>query len=190
MEIKVPDWVDRICAWPVMWYRRRKYGYDFRRIDLGDGEWTIVDADVYYRLGRFKWSAAGDDGKMYAARILRKTECGRIKTIYLHREIMNFPKRLLVDHKNCNSLDNRRDNLRLATCSQNMYNRSKTKSKTTSKYVGVTYGKDRHKWEVAIYCQKRKIWLGRFDSEIDAAKAYDEAARKYHGEFARLNLPD
>jgi hypothetical protein len=102
---------------------------------------------------------------------------------------MDAPADRLVDHRNNDGLDNRRDNLRLATRSQNMYNKLKTKSKTSSRFIGVSFDKSRRKWEARIYYQGRKIWLGRFDSEIDAALAYDEAARKYHGEFARLNFP-
>jgi hypothetical protein len=171
-----------------MWYRRRKYGETFRRINLGEGEFTLVDSRDYYRLGRFKWSVAGgDDGKMYAARILRKTVCGRIKTMYLHREIMNAPKGLLVDHKNSNSLDNRRSNLRLATASQNMQNVAKKKN-TSSRFIGV-YLKSDGKWGGQIKREGKKKWLGSFDSEINAARAYDAAAREYHGEFARFNFP-
>ncbi|MFH1370912.1 MAG: AP2 domain-containing protein [Planctomycetota bacterium] len=188
LTIGIPVWLDRVFAWPAMWYRKRKYGYSYRRINLGEGEWTIVDADVYYRLGNFKWVISGNGTKLYAARFV-KIASGQAKMVRMHRELMNFPKGFLVDHKNCNSLDNRRENLRLATRSQNMYNKSKTKKKTSSRFIGVCYNKSRRKWEVRIYCQRRKIWLGRFDSEIDAAKAYDLAAIKYHGEFAHLNFP-
>jgi hypothetical protein len=190
VEIKIPNWLDRIFAWPVMVYRKRKYGEAFRKIYLGEGEFTIVDPDVYYRLGSFKWCAAGgDDGKMYAARILRKTICGRIKTMYLHREIMDPPKGLLVDHKNRNPLDNLRSNLRLATASQNMQNVSKMKN-TSSRFFGVCFHKRRNKWVASICFEGKKIWLGYFDNEIDAARAYDEAAKKYHKDFARLNFPE
>ena len=192
IEITIPDWLDKICAWPVMVYRKHAYGSAYRRIYLGEGEWTIVDPDVYYRLGRFKWSAAGEDGKMYAARILEKTVCGRIKTMYLHREIMNPPEGLLVDHENNNILDNRRANLRLATYSQNACNSNSRidKSKTVSRFRGLVFLKRRLKWGARIGYEGKVIWLGTFDSEIDAALAYDAAARKYHGEFARLNFPD
>ena len=108
----------------------------------------------------------------------------------MHREIMGRPKGLQVDHRNRKRLDNRRENLRTATNSQNQYNKNKTKSKTSSIYKGVTYIKSTGKWRAQIMVSRKNIALGEYDEEIEAAKAYDEGAKKYHGEFARLNLPD
>lgn len=190
IQIKVPNWLDFLFTCPLLAYRLLRFGCTFRKIDLGYGYWTIVDVDVYYRLGRFKWTACGrNDDSLYAARILRKTEFGRIKYMYLHREIMKPPKGLLVDHKNGDSLDNRRANLRLATHSQNIHNRRKIKTKTASIYIGVFFDKRMDKWGAKIRFQNKRIYLGSFKSEIDAARAYDDAAKKHHGEFARLNFP-
>jgi len=189
IQINVPNWLDMLFAWPVMLYRWRKFGYTYRRIYLGEGVWTILDRQDYYRFGHFKWVVIGNDGKFYA---VRNVKVGQIKTetMRLHREIMNAPKGLLVDHRNSDSLDNRRSNLRLATHSQNQFNKRKTKTNTTSRYLGVTFDKSRGQWAAKIKHSNKRIWLGRFDSEIEAAKAYDEAAKKYHGEFARLNFPE
>ena len=187
LTIGIPKWLDEIFVRPMMRYRKWKYGYAFRRIYIGEGLYTIVDPDIYYRIGHLRWSVCGDERKDYAARIDRKFRYGRTKTIFLHREIMNAPRGLLVDHRNGDSLDNRRANLRLATHSQNMQNRRKRKN-TTSRYTGVCFEKRRKKWTANITVNKKKIWIGRFDDEIEAAKAYDEAARKEHGEFARLNF--
>jgi hypothetical protein len=189
LTIGIPSWLDRICAWPVLVYRRHKYGYDFRRIYLGEGEWTIVEPEDYYRLGNFKWFIKGNGTKLY---VLRSFKIGPKKTkmIAMHREIMDAPKGRLVDHRNGDSLDNRRGNLRFATQSQNLANAIRDKSKTTSRFTGVYLDKSRRKWLVEIRIQKKKVFLGRFTDEIEAAKAYDRAAREYYKEFARLNFPD
>jgi hypothetical protein len=192
LTIGIPVWLDKICTWPLMMYRLWKYGYAYRRIYLGEEEWTILDAEDYYRLGNFKWHLHdGKRGKYYAVRSFKNTS-GRINIASLHREIMKPPPGLLVDHKNLNPLDNRRSNLRPATHSQNMQNRGKLRLKlnTSSQFIGVCLDKRSGRWLAQIRYQGKRIGLGRFDSEIDAARAYDAAAKKYHGEFARLNFPD
>jgi hypothetical protein len=191
LTIKIPVWLDFLFTFPLLTYRLLRFGYPFRRICLGDGEFTILDPKDYYLYNCFKWSACGrDDDSLYAARILRKTEFGRIKYMYLHREIMNPPKGLLVDHRNGNSLDNRKANLRIATRSQNCMNSRRNKSKTSSQYVGVSFDKEYELWRAYIRYQEKRIHLGRFGSEIEAARAYDAAAKKYFGEFAHLNFSE
>jgi hypothetical protein len=189
VTFRIPVWIDRICTWPVLLYRRQKYGYDFRRIYLGDGEWTIVDANVYYRLGHYKWYLKGDGrNKFYAVRNI-KTGPARTKLSNMHREIMNEPKGFMVDHKNNDSLDNRKANLRAATRSQNCQNVPKRKN-ASSQFIGVSFSKEEKKWRSYITFKGKRIYLGYFHNEIDAARAYDAAARKYYGEFARLNSPN
>jgi hypothetical protein len=170
-----------------MVYRRLRYGYSFRRIYLGEGQWTIVEPADYYLFGDFKWYLSGRGINYYAARST-KAEKGGTKIVYLHREIMNHPVGLLVDHKNSNTLDNRRTNLRLATKAENVHN-SRKRANTSSRFIGVYCDKRCGRWTAQIVYQGKTISLGRFDSEIDAAHAYDEAAQKYRGEFARLNFP-
>jgi hypothetical protein len=190
LTIRIPVWLDRIFVWPVVRYRRWKYGEAFRKIDLGEGEWTIVDEEDYYRYGKFKWFMQGNEGKFYAVSEF-KIDSRRTTTLRLHREIMNAPAGLVVDHQNGNGLDNRRCNLRLANHSQNTHNSiRKTKDKTSSRYIGVSWDKYRRKWHARIQYMGKRINLGRFDSEEEAARAYDATARKLFGEFARLNFPE
>lgn len=93
-----------------------------------------------------------------------------------------------IDHIDGNRLNNRKNNLRKCTHAQNCANRVKS-CKSSSKYKGVSWDKTRKKWQASITYNKRSIGLGRYDDEILAAIAYDDAALLYHGEFARTNFP-
>jgi len=191
LTIKIPVWLDFIFTSPLLAFRLLRYGYTYRRIYLGEGEWTIVEPADYYKFSHLKWSAAGENERFYAVRVLKQTIAGRVKTSFLHREILDAAKGTLVDHENGDSLDNRRANLRFATPAQNTYNRPKIRGKTASKYIGLYFIKEIKKWGARIrYQGKKRIYLGSFKTQIEAAKAYDEAAKKYHGEFARLNFPE
>jgi len=187
-EINVPNWLDKICTWPLMAWRKQKYGYTFRKIYLGDGVYTIVDADIYYRLGHLKWQPKANRGKFYVVRYAIIAP-GQTKLLNLHREITNAPKGLIVDHINGNPQDNRIVNLRLVTQSQNSQNIPKRKN-TSSRFIGVYFNKEQRKWRATISYKKKSFYLGDFKNEIDAAKAYDAAARKYYGPKARVNFPE
>ncbi len=110
----------------------------------------------------------------------------------MHRIIMNCPKGMYVDHRNGNGLDNRRCNLRICDRKGNAQNvRKKDTVGLTSKYKGVSLASDSSgRWEVGINVDKKHTYLGRFDSEVDAAKCYDRAAMSNYGEFANLNFPE
>jgi hypothetical protein len=110
----------------------------------------------------------------------------------MHREVINPPAHLDVDHINHNGLDNRKANLRPVTQAQNCLNRPYKiykKKISSSKYKGVTWHKRMKKWTAQICYQGKHKSLGYFDDETDAAKAYDDAAKKHHKEFAVLNFP-
>ena len=106
----------------------------------------------------------------------------------MHNEVMPPLPGFVVDHIDHDGLNNSRPNLQLATRSQNAYNRRKTSSKCTSKYKGVCFNKREGKWISSIKVEGKRIYLGYFDNQIDAAKAYDKAAKEYHKNFAVLNF--
>jgi hypothetical protein len=186
LHIKV--YVPRLIEWPIvaiaLWFRKKQYGYEFRRIKLTKGQYTIVDVEDYPKLAGDEWQFYESESKNFYAVRLDKN-----KLVKMHREIMNNPVGLFVDHKNGNGLDNRKKNLRIATPAQNNYNSRKRGGNVSSKYKGVSKIKKNNRWRayITIAGPKQKH-LGYFDNEIEAAKAYDGAAKELFGEFARLNF--
>ncbi len=108
----------------------------------------------------------------------------------MHREILGLDHgdRRQVDHINGDGLDNRKENLRICDTSKNVINRSIGKI-NTSGYKGVNWRKKSKKWVARIGFNNKRIYLGDFNNKEDAARAYDTAALKYYGEFAKLNFP-
>lgn len=150
---------------------------------------TVDDCDA--RWARLKWHASGD-GPIYAICNLRD-ETGR-HIVRLHRVILGAPKGVEVDHINGDGLDCRRENLRLATHLQNGKNRRPSVN-NTSGFKGVCRNRRnvRKVWRAEIWTGGRRngrhIFLGCFETAEAAARAYDEAAIRLHGRFARLNFP-
>jgi hypothetical protein len=109
------------------------------------------------------------------------------KTIYLHRLIMGAKDRTqIVDHINHDTMDNRKNNLRICSIRESNRN-TRSRISNISGYKGVSFSKIRNKWWARIGINYESIDLGYFDDKKDAARAYNEAAKKYHGEFALLN---
>jgi hypothetical protein len=158
-----------------------------KHIPLTQGKVALVNDADYKWLNKHKWYALQDKYTFYARRsiFLRK---GEERTQAMHRLILGLQPhdKLQCDHIDGNGLNNQRSNLRLCTSTGN--NRSQRKRKAhSSKYKGVCWHRRSHKWISRIRAGKTRIHLGCFDSEIEGAKAYDDAALKYHGRFALTN---
>jgi len=190
LSIAFLDWLEKPFVWPVLLYRRLRYGYAFRLIRMSQPRYAKVDPADYKRLRGYEWFAQKGTRNFYAVRQVRRSKEKRATVIYLHKEIIKVPKGMVIDHINHDGMDNRCANLRAATYWQNMCHRRKPSDAKTSKYKGVCWKKDRRKWLARIAYKKKKIHLGCFRNEIEAARAYDHAARKYHKDFACLNFPE
>ncbi len=153
-----------------------------KQIELTRGLFALVDAEDYDHLMKTKWYAHGGKcGKFYAT-----AKIGG-KAIRLHNLLARPPCDMEVDHINGNSLDNRKKNLRICTRAQNGANTIRKRSANSlCKYRGTNIN-PRGRFQAQINVKGKKISLGTFDLEVDAAKAYNAAAQKYFGEFARLN---
>lgn len=147
---------------------------------------ALVDDEDFEELSAFKWRPQPSKRKSEQYRAVRSGKGGR-GVILMHRQIMRAPDGVLVDHANGNPLDNRHANLRFCTFAQNAQNRRRVVPGSSSRFKGVTWHKQRGRWQAAIKVDKRFIFLGLFTDEQEAADAYDRAAVKHHGEFACTN---
>ena len=163
-----------------------------KTIELTQGKVTVVDDDVWEWASKLNWFAAHCHGTWYARRevILGRTSGGkRIRhTEHLHRMIIgDLTEEVLTDHKDGDGLNNLRSNLRPCTHGQNVKNVRVSRINNKTGFKGVSFKTANRRYQAQIELDGRNIYLGLFDSTLEAAKAYNTAAVKYHGEFARLN---
>ena len=189
-KIETPSWLERILLLPLLLYHRLRLNCPVRLIPLTKGKFAIVDPHDYPWLSKFKWHVVTQNGYFYACRRPSVGEFRTSRSVWMNREILNAPPRLLVDHHNHDTLDNRKSNLRLATYAENGYNRRKLKKSKSSRFKGVSFHKKRNVWRAVISTTGRSIHLGEFKSELQAAKAYDGAAKLHFKDFANLNFPE
>ena len=171
----------RMSDWLKSGIKNEAEGYGL--IPLTQGKFAIVDTEDFDRLIQYKWCAAKNKGTFHAHR------GSNGKTVLMHREIMHAPKGVVCDHKNHNRLDNRKSNLRLCTPAQNQYNK-RPKKGCASRYKGVVLRRDCKRWRAQIRYHHKRIHLGDFDDQMEAAMAYDDKAAELFGEFAYLNFPE
>jgi len=154
-----------------------------RIIPLTRGKYALVDEEDYERVMKHNWYClVTKDGKEYA---VHKSK----EYLSMHRVIMGLEKtdKRVIDHIFGETLDNRKSQLRICTIQQNSQN--SRSSKGMSKYKGVSWDKPRNKWKAQICPSfKTNTFIGRYDTEIEAARAYDTKAKELHGEFAYLNF--
>lgn len=150
-------------------------------IPLGSGLFATVDIDDAERLAGYKWRAHKVRNVFYAERSEGSS------TVAMHRQVLQPPKGTVIDHINGDGLDNRRTNLRIVSHQENSFNRSANGNRASS-FKGVSYDSDRLlRWHARIKKGGKTISLGRYATEIEAAKAYNDAAALHFGEFARPN---
>jgi hypothetical protein len=163
-----------------------------KQISLTQGKFALVDDEDYDWLLQWKWYAYESSGNFYAGRQQRKLEYGngKRKFIPMHRAIMEYHgfdiKNKLIDHRNHETLNNRKKELRICNHKENVANR-KPKETKLSKYKGVYWNDKNNKWGAHLQNNKERKFLGYFNTELEAAVAYNKAALEYHKEFACLN---
>lgn len=155
---------------------------DIAYIPLSQGQEAIIDVEDVEDIGKYTWFCAVHKGKPYARRNTRGEDGARY-CVYLHRVLIACAGDLDIDHINGNGLDNRRSNLRLATRSQNMMNRS-SQANNRSGYRGVCWQHEKRKWRATIWVAGRKTHLGDFKDIEEAHAAYVSASLRLHGVFS------
>lgn len=155
-----------------------------QQVKTAQGDTILIDDCDYALVSSLNWTTVKRRNLKYAITHIR-SESG-FKQVYLHRFLLDPPKGMYIDHIDSNGLNNTRTNIRICTPSENSKNARKLSEKS-SIYKGVSKWTRVKRYAARIRYNGRDQWLGFFDTERDAALAYNSAAIQYYGEFARLN---
>ena len=158
-----------------------------KEIPLTQGKIALVDDEDYESLNSYKWCTAKVIRTLYAHRITPRKD-GKQTLLLMHRVLLGLEKGdgKYVDHIDHDGLNNQKSNLRIVTVSQNQMNRIPHKN-TSSKYKGVYWYKKNKRWRSQIMINYKQIYLGQFEDEKEAARAYNRKAIELFGEYALLN---
>jgi hypothetical protein len=160
-------------------------GQEFVKIPLTQGKFALIDRADYEDVGRFRWHAYfAPGGRTHYCRRALHLENDRLLLIQMHQQLMNFPSEV-IDHRNLNGLDNRRRNFRLTDNSHNSQNGTARRGRSLKGAYRTPWGT----WSAQIRVNGYCCCLGNHKTEINAALAYDQAARIFFGEDARTNFP-
>lgn len=159
-----------------------------KSIPLTQGQFALVDDADYEWLMQWKWRYCKSVANRYGYAFRSFGKYTDRHTTSMHREIMKANRGQPVDHIDHDGLNNQRHNLRLCTTSQNGCN-ARVFRKKYSQLRGVSFHKKDKRWQSQIVHLGKCIYLGRFGSPEEAARAYDAAATRLHGQFATLNFP-
>ena len=177
-------------------YVRRRFWEphgDYMSMVSKHGDTLLIDSEDYPLVEQYYIGVSPTRVRVREAKLYQKGGGGMYA---MHRVIMNAAPNTMIDHKNRNRFDNRKCNLRLCTAEENARNRCKIARKCSSKFKGVYWEKQgASHWSAGISIKSgegkwKRIHLGKYKEEVLAAKAYDEGAKRYHGEFAFLNFPE
>lgn len=170
-------------------------------VKLTQGLVALIDDQDAERVSRYKWhikTQTARPGVVYAQTTVRLApgRKGKTTSLTLHRFIVEAEPGVVVDHRSGNTLDNRRENLRVTDARGNSTNVTSSKNQKRGGFKGVSWNRNAGKWEVAICAgehrlngKRKKLHLGLYDDPRAAARVYDSAAREHFGEYARLNFP-
>lgn len=154
-----------------------------KKIKLGKlNKYTLVDDEDFGYFNQWKWYFSSRGYVTHST-----YNKGKVGIIYMSRLIMNVKRGEIIDHINGDKLDNRKCNLRFCTPQQNNMNRGIQKN-NTSGYKGVSWNKEKNKWQSYFIFNNRKKHLGYFSDKVEAALIYNQTIQQNFKEFARLNI--